>query len=146
MNNLFSQEVFNVLCDIEAMLDTLDGVAVSDIEELIYHLKGACLDNGAKIPVSSIIIRGLRWFQKSCGNTYFSASIEVDGEIVHTIEYEYGYGDYYLQVAWEWLSENGYVSPKRYDWGGLESPTIYCREHGIDLDYYVSDVSRKKDL
>lgn len=54
-----------------------------------------------------IVIRGRRWFQKSYGNTYFSASIEVDGKIVHTIEYAIGYGDYYLQAAWEWLSENG---------------------------------------
>lgn len=96
--------------------------------------------------VQSITILGKRWFQRSYGNTYFSAEILVDGVPVHRIEKEYGYGEMYQQASWKWLAENGYVSPERYKPGGLQPAWQYCHDHGIELVSRVFDVERERDL
>ena len=92
-------------------------------------------------------IEGRRWFQKGPGNTYHSVRIYENGVRVALLPFEYGYGDQFLQTAWEWLGHNGRPellekhangSPKNYG-------TQYLREvlHGT---YSVIDVTRKKDL
>lgn len=102
--------------------------------------------NATRTKPESITIFGRRWFDRTYGNTYFSAEIVIDGEHVHRIEFEYGYGDQYLAAAFDWLDENGYTSRERHTSGAAENPTRYCREHGIALVYDVADVSRKRDL
>lgn len=99
----------------------------------------------------SISIRGRRWFQKSYGNTYFSATIYVNGEKVHHIPFQYGYDEQYLQAATEWLTENGYLpGQKIYESGGYvrgyEPLWQYTRRRNIKFAYHVVDVERKKDL
>ncbi len=94
----------------------------------------------------SITIRGRRWFQKSYGNTYYTASIFVDGKQVHSFPESYGYGDQYEDAAWRWLAEQGYVAPEQYQWGGLASPRRYCQNHGITYLASVSQVARERDL
>lgn len=91
--------------------------------------------------VNSLIINGRRWFQRSYGSTYCTADIYVNGEHVHTTPIEYGYGDYYLQAAGEWLAANGYVPHEHRHY-----LPHYCDEAGIDLVNSVSDVSRERDL
>lgn len=89
---------------------------------------------------NSITVIGRRWFQKTYGNTYFSSQIIVDGVPVGGREFAYGYGDYYLQDAAEWLKANGYLP-------AFDGPlSLYCRENGIAFSYSVTDVQRKKDL
>ena len=96
---------------------------------------------------TSIGVIGRRWFQRSYGNTYFSAAIYVDGEAVHYIDYEYGYGNQYLQAATEWLYDNGYLPGlKQYSYGGMEPLWQYCDRKGIKCSYEAIDVARKKDL
>lgn len=94
----------------------------------------------------SIQITGRRWFQRTYGNTYCTASIYVDGVKVHTTPREYGYGDYYLQAASEWLDANGYTDRVKHSNGGSEPLRIYCERHGIAFLYSVTDVQRQKDL
>jgi hypothetical protein len=96
--------------------------------------------------ITSITVIARRWFHKGPGNTYFSASILVNGEPVHTIEYAYGYGEQYLHEAFRWLDDNGYTERQQYSHGGREAPWIYCQDRGITLHHTASDVSRKKDL
>jgi len=43
--------------------------------------------------MNSIVIVGRKWFQRSAGNTYNTADIIVDGELVHTLKRGYGYED-----------------------------------------------------
>ena len=94
----------------------------------------------------SITVIGRKWFDRINGNTYHTATILVNGETVHAIPFSYGYGDMYLQSSWEWLAENGFVKPEKYERGGYECAWQYCERNGIALHYSATDVSRKRDL
>lgn len=95
----------------------------------------------------SITIIGRRWFNRGPGNTYHSAEIIVNGELVGGIDFAYGYGEQYLQNAADWLEANGYMPDREHHQNGSADPLwYYCRERGIQFVYSVSDVSRKKDL
>lgn len=91
-------------------------------------------------------IEGRRWFQRTYGNTYRKARIFKDDELIASLPMEYGYGDYYLQRAHEWLGCNGYPElAERHDNGAFKvNTTIWLREHGCT--YSVSDVARQRDL
>lgn len=91
-------------------------------------------------------IEGRRWFQKTFGNTYNTVRIFKDGEEVAFLPYGYGYGDYYLQRAHEWLGENGNpeMAAKHSNGCTKENTTIWLRENGHS--YSCIDVQRKKDL
>ena len=95
----------------------------------------------------SIIINGRRWFQRSAGNTYFSSTIYIDGEEVHYIPFEYGYGGQYLDSSTKWLAENGYLPGiSKSSRGGYEPVWRYAQRKNIKMEYDVVDVGRKKDL
>ena len=93
--------------------------------------------------MKTLTILGRRWFQKTYGNTYHTATILIDGKQVHITPEEYGYDDQYLQTAWDWL-----IKEKRIP--GLVKtnmgPRPYCEANGITLHYSASDVSRERDL
>lgn len=94
-----------------------------------------------------ISITGKRWFQKTYGNTYFSASASIDGEQVASIDFQYGYGN-----QWEWeiaakLDKAGLLPGIKHNGNGsTESLFSYCKRNGIILVSSVSDVQRRKDL
>ena len=88
----------------------------------------------------SIHIEGRRWFQKTYGNTYHTVRIWTDGKDVITSEKRYGYGDQYLQTAYEMMEEAGLI-PVGTPYGG----TRYLREE-LGASYSVVDVAREKDL
>ena len=96
--------------------------------------------------LKSLTIIGKRWFQRGPGNTYHSAQIMVDGKTVHTVPFAYGYGEGYVQSAFEWLEANGYVELERHANGNHEAPWRYCDRNGITYEASVSDVARKGDL
>ena len=95
----------------------------------------------------TIHIEGRRWFQKTYGSTYCTVRIFRDGEQIAYLPLEYGYGEYFLQRAFEWLGNNGMPelaekhangSPKNYG-------TAYLRDT-MKGSYSVADVARQKDL
>jgi hypothetical protein len=90
----------------------------------------------------SIFVQGRRW-RDSNGNTYHTADIIVDGYEVYTTPITYGYGTHYVgTTATEWLVEQGYLKGgkrRRPGWA-------LASDQGIDFDYAVEDVRRKKDL
>lgn len=63
----------------------------------------------SKKNTKQVTILGKRWFDKVNGNTYHSARIFINGELVHTIGMTYGYGSQYEQNAILWLTENGHI-------------------------------------
>lgn len=94
-----------------------------------------------------IHIHGRRWFERTNGNTYHTCDIWVDGEHVHKIPFQYGYGSQYEWSAAEWLENNGYMPGRSHHAnGGGDSLCRYCDEHGIKCVTEVDDVPRKKDL
>lgn len=89
-----------------------------------------------------------RWFQKTCGNTYFSAYVTFDDGSTETItKFSYGYGDHCLSESLVWLGKNGYAQlPERHANGAPSyNTTVFLREV-LHCDYEVSDVNRKKDM
>lgn len=84
-------------------------------------------------------IEGRRWFQKTYGNTYHSVTIHRDGQQIAHKDFEYGYGDQYLQTALTLLKTAGLVP--------IDAPygTRYLRE-ALGASWSVTDVARKRDL
>ena len=94
-------------------------------------------------------ITGKRWFDRKNGNTYFSCLIWVNSERVHHIDYEYGYGNQYLDFATDWLEENEHMPGREYyPGGGGESIFSSARRNpkNFKVACSVADVGRKKDL
>jgi hypothetical protein len=90
---------------------------------------------------------GRRWFNRSCGNTYHSATIYVDGDCVHKIDFAYGYGNHYEETSLQWLEKNGYLPGLIHHRNGShEGLWRYCERNGIKYRQDVTDVQRKKDL
>lgn len=101
----------------------------------------------------TFIITGRRWFQRSYGNTYYTATMEVrdmDGNTVYTYKSgkRCGYGDQFVYTAMEYLLEAGYLDGiERYGQGGMESLWRYCDRIGNPRPIINTiDVAREKDL
>ena len=92
--------------------------------------------------MSHVQINGRR-YTTSAGNTYHSVQVSVDGEIIGTAPYSYGYGDQYIVTAAQILNTD-----ERFA-GKLEGP-VYLRYVLQDLGYTygedVVNVQRRKDL
>lgn len=86
----------------------------------------------------SLFIEGREWFDKVNGNSYFSARVWVDGEIVGVLPFQYGYGNQYEYEAQKWLLSEGYL-PQEGKSNGLWT---IARELGFDL--YSSKAYHKK--
>lgn len=97
--------------------------------------------------MKSLTIIGRRWFQKTYSYTYCTACVLVDGKTVFVSEKQYGYGDFYIQVAQDWLDKNGYLPDLgKYENGSVQPLWQYCRDRGIEYDYQAIDVARERDL
>lgn len=94
-----------------------------------------------------IKIYGRRWFRRTYGGTYFRFYVYINGELVHTSELHSGYGDHYLDVACQWLEDEGYIPPRpSYGNGGKPPAWQWIRDEcGIPLYYQAIDVKRQKD-
>lgn len=62
--------------------------------------------------MNSIYVHGKTWFDKVNGNSYFSARVEIDGEEVARLPFQYGYGDQYLHEARKVLTEKGLIESR----------------------------------
>jgi len=89
-----------------------------------------------------VAVIGRRWFRRTYGNTYNTADIYVNGELVHTLPMAGGYGDHYLTRAFDWLRHRGYLPPETRE----EAPWRLAQKMGFKLDYYAHDVKRERDL
>ena len=86
----------------------------------------------------SLLVEGREWFDRSGGNSYFSARIWVDGEIVGVLPFQYGYGDQYLYTAQEWLTEEGYLSEE------VRNRALWSIASEAGFDFYYSKSYTKK--
>jgi len=76
--------------------------------------------------IVAIHIHGQFWQDKSCGTTYHTSRIQINGKTIHkTIMSN---GSHYEQSAQEWLVHNGYLKGTEKYGYGLYS---YCEKHGI---------------
>ena len=70
----------------------------------------------------------------------------MNGELVHTLPFGYGYGDYYEQRAQEWLQNNGYINAEQHPNGSRQPLWQIANDHGIKYSRNVTEVARKRDL
>ena len=95
----------------------------------------------------SVEIAGRRWFQKSYGNTYHTARVYVDGKLVGTVPYCYGYGSMFEQNALDLLERLGYMPDREHHKSGVkESGWRYFGDRNIPYTVHAEDVPRKRDL
>jgi hypothetical protein len=86
--------------------------------------------------IKTLKIEGKRWFQKSYGNTYHTATVTVNGETLKS-EITYGYDNHYLQTAADLLKANGYNVPD-------DAGEAYAMM--VKYPHTAEDVTRRKDL
>jgi len=115
-------------------------------ESLTEGKKMKALQDKQGKPVESIVVYARRWFQKTYGNTYFTAQICVNGETVGELPYQYGYGNHYEDAAAVWLEKNGFIERDHYSNGVSSSLSSLAREKDIHLVSEATDVARKRDL
>lgn len=108
--------------------------------------------------IKNITILARRWFDKTYGNTYHSVKVYVDGKLIGTQPFAYGYGEGYLQSAVELLVKAGIyerdVEPDRVKGDTLikgNDRTYWnmLNDMRTNRDKFVVDcvdVPRKKDL
>lgn len=98
--------------------------------------------------MKTLTILGRRWFRKTYGNTYTSAQILIDGQPIAKVGPTGGYGDYYLQIAFEYLDTNGLLIPplEHHANGSTEAPWQWAERAGVTLHYSAVDVARERDL
>ena len=98
-----------------------------------------------------ITIDAKRWFDRVNGNTYHSVAVYVDGKLVGTEPFRYGYGDSHQQSAHKILQDAGVfpVTNERLSSGMGKDYYEFRRSVVDDRDKFVilvSDVSRRGDL
>lgn len=57
----------------------------------------------------SIFIHAKTWFDKTYGNSYFAGRVEVDGQLVAWLPFQYGYESAYRDAAFKELQRLGIV-------------------------------------
>jgi len=82
--------------------------------------------------MKNIRTEGLEWRDKVNGNSYFSARAYVDGELVAVLPFQYGYGDHYVDVAWQVITKRLGLDVEHYQNGGMERMWQWCQERNID--------------
>lgn len=92
-------------------------------------------------------IEGRRWFQRTYGNTYHTAYIYQGDVCLVKLGPTYGYGEGFLQTAFEWLRTHGLpdVYKPTKNGGVTNYGTQYLREV-LHSTYSVADVARQRDL
>ena len=92
--------------------------------------------------VNKLELLGRKWFERTNGNTYFSAIALHNGEEIARIDFEYGYGE-------QWLSEITKLCVVDQLTRGDCQPWQYIDQleaKGIAVFKSCEQVTRKKDL
>jgi len=99
-----------------------------------------------KLPKSAdVTVIGRRWFDRVYGNTYHSAEVYVNGELINRAPFCYGYDSAYEQTAMDILND-AYILPFNEEEKKYYNNIRRLREHGIKVIVSCTDVGRRKDL
>ena len=96
--------------------------------------------------MKNLTITAKEWFDKTNGNSYFSARIESDGELIAILPFQYGYGNHYIDMAGEWLANNNYMYLPRHANGSRKQLWDHCRSNGIHLETFKQEKCLKREL
>lgn len=84
-----------------------------------------------KQDIKTITIIGTKRFQNSYVNAQFSSEIIINGELVHKINRQYGYGDQYKWISWNWIIETYNLNIKKFKGGWVESVSSWCERNNV---------------
>jgi hypothetical protein len=88
----------------------------------------------------SVYIECRKWFDRSGGNTYYSARLFVDGKHIYTTGRTYGYDNQYVYDVTRWMIDRGLLPY------GFESRHLSFLKN-YDVDVYFSEThTKKRDL
>ena len=87
----------------------------------------------------SVFIEGREWFDRTYGNSYFSARIWVDGKWIATLPFQYGYGDHFKSVAVSALVAEGFI-PEQY-----ENRALWVVADEMKFDCYTAKAITNKN-
>ena len=93
-----------------------------------------------KKTITSLFVEAREWFDKTGGNSYFSARVSVNGELVGFLPFQYGYGSMYESAVREYLELSGYdIKPVPF------APLWQLRNEGVHV-YTVKYSANKRDV
>lgn len=96
--------------------------------------------------IKTIDVRAKEWFDKVNGNSYFAAIVTVNfgmpDEKRLMVPFEYGYGEQYMQAAFDKLQDEKLV-PQGQQLQGFRG---YCKENGVILRHYKQTGCLKREL
>lgn len=100
--------------------------------------------------IKTIDIDTKEWFDKVNGNSYFSGMITLNYGMNDTkyieMQFQYGYGEHYINVATMSLIELGYINPVKHK-NGLYPPLWqYSRDNNIILRTSKKENCLKREL
>ena len=92
-------------------------------------------------------VNAKEWFDKSAGNSYFSANITMDDKTVAILSFQYGYDDHYLDMANEKLDIIGLIDNPRKGVNEMREPLWrYCQNNNIKLISHKQENCLKPEL
>lgn len=109
--------------------------------EIDEFQENGCPDCTKENEIRSVFVECREWFDKTYGNSYFSARVWINGEIEIVLPFQYGYGDHFKSVAVSALIEKNFISYK-YENRGLWT---IANEMGFDL-YTSKALTTKKEM
>lgn len=111
---------------------------ISEEDSQGFHLPDKCSAND-EIVIRSLFVECREWFDKTGGNSYFSARIWVNGGQVAILPFQYGYGDQFIYEAQKKLTELGYLPVEQMHRG------LWSFAKGLGFDYYTSKANTNKN-
>ncbi len=93
--------------------------------------------------IERIEVQGREWFDRVNGNSYCSARVLVDDELVAVIPFQYGYGHAFEQYAGEELARLSIVSLTQYS-SSMESLPRYCERNGIHYSNHICSALKRE--
>ena len=102
-----------------------------------YHSPQLC-DANDEIEIRSMFIECREWFDKTYGNSYFSARIWINGGQVAILPFSYGYGDFYIYEAQKKLLELGWLPQEN------KNNSLFTISQLMGFDFYSAKTTTKK--
>ena len=97
------------------------------------------------LTIKTLDIQGKEWFDKTYGNSYFSAQATInfgmpDEKTVY-VPFQYGYGSSFESETIRQMQMDGLIPDKEY-----YSPSRFCAEHNIILRSSIKTGCLKRDV
>lgn len=96
--------------------------------------------------MKTLTILAKEWFDKTYGNSYFSAKVYADNVLLLSLPFQYGYDNHYIDMAAQALEKAGHITMEHYNNGGSEALWVYCERNGITLLTNKQENCLKREL